>query len=179
MMKNMIYIITILIFSQLFGIDISIRLGQGGLNDHRAEDNALGGGQLAIDYTPKYSNFSFSLATESYTKSENPTNYYEIKRATIGYLLYNYSFCECRRAKLYGGAGVGWLTVPKRNSDGIEEDSHFMLESVAGIKGKIFWKFGGYAELRYLYCEKREDGDLKIGFNDPGLMVGVSYNFGW
>ena len=177
-MKRVVgFIIILFMFSQLFAYGISIRLAQGGLRDFRAEDNALGGGQIAVDYTPEFSPFTFSLASEYYTKSANPTNYYEIKNATIGYLLYNFSLCECRRAKLYGGLGVGWLEVPKRFGSG--DDGYVMLNSVAGLKMKLFWKFGGYAEFRYLYCKKEEDGKLLIGFNDPGLLIGFSYNFNW
>jgi len=63
-----ITILSLSIFSSAQAVDISLRLGQGGLRHDSAPDGVLGGGQLALDIKPCKYPIAISISQEYHKK---------------------------------------------------------------------------------------------------------------
>ena len=80
------------------------------------------------------------------------------------------------KADVYLGGGIGLLDVPKIG-DPDNTQRGILLDAVAGINYKAFWKIGFYVEGKYIYASKTVNNVKVIDFSDPGFMVGISLNF--
>jgi hypothetical protein len=158
-------------------IDCILRLGQGGFRDSRSPIGKLGGGQIAIDIKPRELPFAFSVSSEYYTNSPEPTHSYEIESLVSGNLLYVTPLFNSERANFFGGGGIGILKVP-----GDEQYPGKRVESIlynleAGIHIKVFWRLGLYATAKYLNAQKKERNIKVIDFKENIVLVGFTFNF--
>ena len=48
-----------------------------------------------------------------------------------------------------------------------------------GINTRVFRKLGVYVEGKYIYSSKTRNNVKVIDFSYFGLLVSISYNFGW
>ena len=173
----MVLILVLIVLSSVHAVDITIRTSQGGLYDKRASENALGGGQLALDVKLNNLPIVLSLATEYYKKGPDAIEPYEIQGMTVIYVLYTAPILKNWKSNYYFGPGIALLEVPKENSDAMEKGIAF--DAAAGINIKAFWKIGVYVEGKYIYSSKTVNNEKVIDFSDVGLLVGFSLNFGW
>ena len=175
---SMIVLMLVLIaLSSIHAVDISIRTSQGGLYDKRASEDALGGGQVALDVKLNNLPIVLSLAAEYYKKGPDAIEPYEIQGMTVIYVLYTAPILKNWKSNYYFGPGIGYIRVPKANSNSTEKGIAF--DAAAGINIKAIWKIGIYIEGKYIYCNKTDDNLKVIDFSDFGLLVGFSLNFGW
>ena len=180
MKKIIVAVVLILMtFSSVHAVDITLRLGQGGLYDKRASENALGGGQVALDVKLGKLPIVLSIAGEYYKKGPDAIYSYEIQGMTVVYVLYTAPLLKNWKSNYYFGPGIGLLKVPKyeENSDAMEKGIAF--DAAAGINIKVFWKMGIYVEGKYIYSSKTVKNIKVIDFSDVGLLVGISLNLGW
>ena len=98
--------------------DFTVRWGQGGFRDSRAEDGKLGGGQFALDLARCGSPFVFTLSSEFYTKGPVPdAKYsYEISNMYTLNLLYTEPLPGFERTDYFLFTGIGQLKVPYQGS---------------------------------------------------------------
>lgn len=173
--------LSIILFSVCFNLsagskekqfEIILRTGQGGYYDSRSEIDKLGGGQMAIDIKPINFPLAFSYSGEYYTNSPAPTHPYEISEMNVFNLLYMKRPFETDRINLFGGGGLGWLKVPKDNS---EEKTYtgmaFNLE--AGISVRVVWKFGFYSIYKFIYAYRAVDSIAVIDFSEHAVLIGL------
>jgi len=155
--------------------DFTARWGQGGFRDSRAEDDKVGGGQLALDVARCGSPFAFSISSEFYTKGpvSDAEHNYEISNMYALNLLYTEPLAGFERTDYFLLAGIGRLKVPDR---GRKVDSE-LFNLGAGLHWKRFEHFGFYALLKYLYAQEDVGGETVIDFNETILLLGVSYRF--
>lgn len=172
-----ILMLVIIVLSNVHAVDITIRTSQGGLYDKRASENALGGGQLALDVKLNDLPIVLSLAGEYYKKCPKAIEPYEIQSMTVIYVLYTAPIFKNWKSNYYFGPGIGLLEVPKENSNSMEKGIAF--DAAAGINIKAFWKIGVYVEGKYIYSSKTVNKEKVIDFSDVGLLIGFSLNFGW
>lgn len=172
-----ILMLVLIVLSRTHAVDITIRTSQGGLYDKRASENALGGGQVALDVKLNNLPIVLSLATEYYKKCPDAIHSYEIQGMTVIYVLYTAPILKNWRSNYYFGPGIALMEVPKENSNSMEKGIAF--DAAAGINIKAFWKIGVYAEGKYIYSSKTVNNEKVIDFSDVGLLVGFSLNFGW
>ena len=186
--KFLVAVITILslsIFSSAQAVDVTLRLGQGGLRHDSAPDGVLGGGQLALDVKPCKYPIAISISQEYHKKDPVADSPYEIESLVAVNMLYVATIAKKKPeeepvvyAVGYLGGGVGGLSVPKiEDPDAMERG--VLFDVVCGINIKIFWKIGFYIEGKYIYSSKTIDNIKVIDFNDVGAMVGLSLNLGW
>lgn len=156
-------------------VDLTVRWGQGGFRDSRAEDGKLGGGQLALDLTRCGSPFAFTLSSEYYTKGPVPDakHSYEISNMYALNLLYTEPLPGFERTDYFLSAGIGRLKVPYQGS---KVDSE-LFNFGAGLHWKRFEHFGFYALVKFLYAQEDVGGETVIDFNETILLLGVSYRF--
>jgi len=186
--KFLVAVITILslsIFSSAQAVDVTLRLGQGGLRHDSAPDGVLGGGQLALDVKPCKYPIAISISQEYHKKDPVADSPYEIESLVVVNMLYVATIAKKKPeeepvvyAVGYLGGGVGGLSVPKiEDPDAMERG--VLFDVVCGINIKIFWKIGFYIEGKYIYSSKTIDNIKVIDFNNVGAMVGLSLNLGW
>lgn len=186
--KFIVAVITILslsIFSSAQAVDVTLRLGEGGLRHDSAPDGVLGGGQLALDVKPCKYPIAISISQEYHKKDPVADSPYEIESLVAVNMLYMATIAKKKPeeelvvyAVGYLGGGVGGLSVPKiEDPDAMERG--VLFDVVCGINIKIFWKIGFYIEGKYIYSRKTIDNIKVIDFNDVGAMVGLSLNLGW
>ena len=157
-------------------VEFVVRFGQGGFRDSRSPENALGGGQLAIDIKPKALPVAFSLSRESYTNSADPTHSYEIDQLIAVNVLYINRFNSIEKLNFFYGGGVGRLKVPRDSDPGTKVEGD-LINLEAGLNYLAFGKFGFYGVLKYLQAEKSENNARVIDFNEAIVILGVSYSF--
>lgn len=152
----------------------TIRYGQGGFRDSRSPENGLGGGQLTFDIRPGGRSVIYSISSEYYTNSPDPTHSYEISNMIVFNVLYVTPLLNSPKADFFLGGGVGRLKVPEDENvpNASTDSSLFNLE--AGIHWKPFKKVGFYGLYKYLYANK----DV-IDFSEHIVLLGITYNFIW
>jgi len=171
-----ITILSLSIFSSAQAVDISLRLGQGGLRHDSAPDGVLGGGQLALDIKPCKYPIAISISQEYHKKDPVADSPYEIESLVAVNMLYMATLSNYATGYLVGG--IGGLSVPKiEDTDAMERG--VLFDVVCGINIKVFWKIGFYIEGKYIYSRKTIDNVKVIDFNDVGAMVGLSLNLDW
>lgn len=170
-------VLILMTFSSVHAVEITFRTSQGGLYDKRASENALGGGQVALDVKLGKLPVVVSLSGEYYKKGPDAIEPYEIQGMTVLYVLYSAPLLKNWKSNYYFGPGIGFLEVPKENSNAMEKGIAF--DAAAGINIKAFWKIGIYVEGKYIYSRKTVNNIKVIGFSDVGLLIGISLNFGW
>ncbi|TEU00020.1 MAG: hypothetical protein E3J23_03550 [Candidatus Stahlbacteria bacterium] len=176
-MKRFILAVIILsAFTSAQAVSFTLRLGiMGGLVDERAPDKKLGGGQLALDLKLDKVPIAFSISWEYHKKSPDAIHPYEIEGLLAVNTLYLTPVFN-EKADVYLGGGIGLLDVPKVG-DPDNTQRGILLDAVAGINYKAFWKIGFYVEGKYIYASKTVNNVKVIDFSDPGFMVGISLNF--
>ncbi len=167
------------IFSQTQAADYALRWGEGGLHDDRAPDKALGGGQLALDIKLDNLPIAISIAGEYYKKGPDAIYPYEIQNLNVIYLLYTTPLTKKWKSNIYGGGGIGVLEVPKSDIESNNSEWGILFDAALGINTRVFRKLGVYVEGKYIYSSKTRNNVKVIDFSDFGLLVGISYNFGW
>ena len=188
MRKFLVAVVAILslgIFSSAQAVDVTLRLGQGGLRHDRAPDGVLGGGQLALDIKLGMRPIAISISQEYHKKDPVADSPYEIDSLVAVNMLYMATVAKKKPdekpvvyAVGYLGGGIGWLDVPKvGDPDAMERG--VLFDVVCGINIKAFWKIGFYIEGKYIYSSKTTDSVKVIDFSDVGAMVGISLNLGW
>jgi hypothetical protein len=188
MRKFLAVVVAILSLSVVFSaqaVDVSLRLGQGGLRHDSAPDGVLGGGQLALDIKLGKHPIAVSISQEHHKKDPVADSPYEIDSLTAANMLYIATVAKKKPEEKpvvyavgYLGGGIGRLGVPKiRNPDAMERGVVF--DVVCGINVNAFWKIGFYIEGKYIYSSKTTDSVKVIDFSDFGGMVGISLNLGW
>jgi hypothetical protein len=160
--------------SKLF---FTIRYGQGGFRDKRSSINKLGGGQLTLDVRYLKYPVALSVSGEYYTNSPNPTHSYEISGLTSFNILYMPWLLKERRSSVFLGGGIGRLEVPKSEENPEQKEKGFLFNLEAGINYRIFWKFGLYGIGKYLYAQKKVNGNKVINFNELIVLIGITFNF--
>ena len=172
-------------FSSAQAVDVSLRLGQGGLRVDRAPDGVLGGGQLALDIKLGKRPIAISISGEYHKKDPDADSPYEIDNLVAANALYMVPVArrESEEKKVgytvaYLGGGAGWLDSPGIGNPDVMERAP-MFNAVCGINVKAFWKIGIYIEGKYVYSSKTTDNVKVIDFNDFGGMVGISVNLEW
>lgn len=178
-MKKIIVLAVLILmtFSSVHAVEITLRTSQGGLYDKRASGNALGGGQVALDVKLGKLPVVVSIAGEYYKKGRDAIYSYEIQGMTVVYVLYTAPLLKNWKSNYYFGPGIGFLRVPKYDSNATEKGIAF--DAAAGINIKAFWKMGVYVEGKYIYSSKTVKNIKVIDFSDVGLLVGISLNLGW
>ena len=149
----------------------------GGFRDSRSPVGSLGGDQVALDIRPRRLPVAISVATEYYTNSAEPTHSYEISSLLSVNVLYMASLPTNAKFNYFFGGGIGWLEVPKSESEPAAriKDTAYNLE--AGIHYRYFEKVGFYVATKYLTAQKTVN-DLKvIDFSERIILLGVTYNF--
>ena len=178
MKKNLVVaLLYLMTFYSVHAVDVAFRTSQGGLYDERASENSLGGGQLALDVKLNDFPIVLSIAGEYYKKRPDAIYSYEIQSMTVVYVLYTVQLLKNWKSNYYFGPGIGFLEVPKENSNTMEKGIAF--DAAAGINIKAFWKIGFYAEGKYIYSSKTVNNIKVIDFSDVGFLDGVSLNLGW
>ncbi|NQV18510.1 MAG: hypothetical protein HQ534_08205 [Armatimonadetes bacterium] len=172
-----ILMLILTVISRVHAVDITIRTSQGGLYDKRASENALGGGQLALDVKLNKLPIVLSLAGEYYKKGPEAIEPYEIQGMTVIYVLYSAPLLKNWKSNYYFGPGIAFIEVPKENSNSMEKGIAF--DTAAGINIKAFWKIGVYVEGKYIYSSKTVNNEKVIDFSDVGLLIGFLLNFCW
>ena len=157
--------------------DLTLRFGAGGFRDKRSPIGELGGDQLALDIKPKGQALAFSISTEYYTNSPNPSHPYEISDLFSFNILFMSQLLHFNTTSYFVGGGVGVLKIPKSEIEpGTKIKSHlYNLE--AGIHLKYFERVGFYGLAKYLFARKRVDNVTLIDFNEVIVLVGITYNF--
>ncbi len=155
--------------------DFAVRWGQGGFSDNRAEDNKVGGGQLALDVAGCGSPLVFTISSEYYTKGPvwDAEHNYEISNMYALNLQYTRPLPGFERTDYFLLAGTGRLKVPDRGSKVDSELYNFGV----GLHWKRFEHFGFYTLLKYLYAQEDVGGEPIIDFKETILLLGVSYRF--
>lgn len=164
-------------FSCAQAVEVTLRLGQGGLWEDRAPDGKLGGGQLAVDVKLGDRPVAISVSQEYHKKDPCPDSSYEIGSLVAVNVLYMTRVVK-ERANVFLGGGIGGLSAPSI-VDPETMERGFLYNFVGGVNVKAFWKIGIYAEVKYIYCRKTIDDIKVIDFSNPGFMMGISLNFGW
>ena len=155
------------------GATYTLRWGQGGFRDHRAEGGDVGGGQLALDIAPCGWPVLLSVSSEYYSESADPDEVYEIEDLYAIDLSYAAPLPGFERTEGFVGAGVGRLAVPYRGGK-LDGD---LFQVGAGLHWKRFERFGFYALLKYLYSREDSRGARVIDFSEVVVLFGVSYRF--
>ncbi len=164
-MKKYLVAIAILAFAASAGAtELTLRIGQGGFRDDRSPDGNIGGGQVCLDVTFSDLPVSVSIGEEYYTRSPDPTQSYEIPSIVMGTVCYVIPLAEKWPTDLHLGGGIGRLRIP-------QGEKAVALQAIARIRTKALWKFGIYAEGKYIYSR----GDL-IDFNEAALLIGISFS---
>ncbi len=177
LLSVIVLMLVMIVLSNVQAVDITIRTSQGGLHDKRAPENSLGGGQVALDVKLNNLPIVLSLAGEYYKKGRDAIEPYEIQGMTVIYVLYTAPIFKNWKSNYYFGPGIGFMRVPKVNSNSTEKGIAF--DAAAGINIKAFWKIGIYAEGKYIYSSKTVNNIKVIDFSDVGLSIGFLLNFGW
>ncbi|PLX92643.1 MAG: hypothetical protein C0619_05425 [Desulfuromonas sp.] len=99
--------------SPSWATELTFRFGQGGMLEQRAPDNSIGGGQIAANILLDDLPLGFSVANESYTKSRDPTERYEIDNLLIASAYYVQPVETRVTRNLFLGAGIGRLKIPQ------------------------------------------------------------------
>lgn len=170
-------IISLAAFSSAQAVEVTLRLGQGGLWEDRAPDGKLGGDQLAVDVKLGERPIAISVSQEFYTKDPVADSSYEIGSLVTVNVLYMTQIIK-ERANVFIGGGIGGLSAPRIDDPGIMERG-FLFDLVGGVNVKAFWKIGVYVEGKYIYCKKIIDNINVIDFSNPGFLVGISLNLDW
>ncbi len=157
--------------------DFTLRMGEGGFRDSRSPIGELGGGQLALDIKPVMSPVAYSISSEYYTNSADPTHSYEISSLISLNILYMAQLFEYEKTNYFLGGGIGWLKVP--NSVGAIDSklSSNLYNLEAGIHMRAFRKIGFYAVVKYLRAQREVNNIKVINFNEGIFLLGVTYNF--
>ncbi len=163
-------------FSSAQAVEVTLRLGQGGLREDRAPDGVLGGGQLAVDVKLGERPIAISISQEYHKKDPVPDSSYEIGSLVAVNVLYMTQVIK-ERANVFLGGGIGGLSAP-RIGDPETMERGFLFDLVGGVNVKAFWKIGIYAEVKYIYSRKTIDNIKVIDFSNPGFLVGISLNLG-
>lgn len=163
-------------FSSAQAVEITLRLGQGGLREDRAPDGVLGGGQLAVDVKLGERPIAISISQEYHKKDPCPDSSYEIGSLVAVNVLYMTQVVK-ERANVFIGGGIGRLSAPSI-VDPETMERGFLYNFVGGVNVKAFWKIGIYAEVKYIYSRKTIDDIKVIDFSNPGFLVGISLNLG-
>lgn len=150
-----------------------IRWGQGGFRDSRSPDGDVGGGQFALDIIPCDWPFAFTLSSEYYTRSPDPTENFEISKLYALSLLYDAPLQKFEKTDYFLAAGIGRLKVP---DSGTRVDGDLVNLEV-GLHWKRFDRFGFYGSLKYLYAQESTGGRKIIDFSETIFMLGVTYRF--
>ena len=150
-----------------------IRWGQGGFRDSRSPDGNVGGGQFAFDIILCSLPFTFTLSSEYYTRSPDPTENFEISKLYALNLLYGAPLQGLKKTNFFLSAGIGQLKVPDRGSK-LDGD---LVNLEAGLHWKRFERFGFYGSLKYLYAQESSNDRKVIDFNETIFMLGVTYRF--
>jgi len=153
--------------------DFIIRWGQGGFRDSRSPDGNVGGGQFALDIIPCDLPFSLTLSSEYYSRSQDPTENFEISNLYALNLLYGAPLHGFEKTDYFVAAGIGRLKVPDLGTK-VDGD---LVNLEAGLHWKRFERFGFYGSLKYLSAHKNIDGREVIDFNEVIFMLGVTYRF--
>jgi len=170
-------IISLGAFSSAQGVEVTLRLGQGGLREDRAPDSVLGGGQLAVDVKLGEHPIAISVSQEYHKKDPIADSSYEIGSLVAINVLYMTQLIK-ERANVFLGGGIGGLSAPRIGDPEIMERG-FLFDLVGGVNVKLFWKIGVYIEGKYIYCKKTINDIKVIDFSNPGALLGISLNFGW
>ena len=156
-----------------WGAEYQLRWGEGGFKDSRSPDGNVGGGPLVLDIMACKWRFGFSLSAESYTRSPEPTENFEISDMYVFSLLYINSLEDIDKTDYFLSVGTGKLEVP-------DQDRQFdatLINIEAGIHWKRFERFGFYGSLKYLYAQKKLDDRKVIDFGETIFTIGVIYRF--
>ncbi|MCW8853438.1 MAG: hypothetical protein OQK76_12230 [Gammaproteobacteria bacterium] len=157
--------------------DFILRFGEGGFRDSRSPVHQLGGGQLALDIRPVALPVAFSIASESYTNSPDPTHAYEISKLLSLNLLYITPLSSNEKLNYFFGGGIGWLEVPtdENNPGARTKDNLYNLE--AGVHYRYFQKVGFYGLVKYLNSKKTVNNIQVIDFSERIFLLGITYSF--
>ena len=156
---------------------LTVRMGQGGFQDERAEDNQLGGGQLTFDLRHSAWPLAISYGGEYYKKSPHAIYTYEIETMNVLNLLYVYPFTKNDRGTLFAGGGLGRMEVPLDGTEGKEYEYDLLFDIEAGVN-YIVWKGLGLCGVyKYLYANKEEGDVVLIDFSEHIILLGLSYTF--
>lgn len=157
--------------------DFTLRFGQGGFRDSRSPEGGLGGGQLAFDIKPVKSPVAYSISSEYYTNSADPTHSYEISGLVSLNVLYMAQLFDYEKTNYFIGGGIGRLKVPTPESatDSSLKGRLYNLE--AGIHIQTFRTVGFYATAKYLSAQREVNNIKVINFNESILLLGITYNF--
>ena len=69
--------------------------------------------------------------------------------------------------------------MPKSDVESNNSERGILFDAALGINTRVFRKLGVYVEGKYIYSSKTRNNVKVIDFSDFGLLVGISYNFGW
>ena len=125
LLSVIVLVLVLIVLSSVHAVDITIRTSQGGLYDKRASEDALGGGQLALDVKLNSLPIVLSLATEYYKKGPDAIESYEIQGMTVIYVLFSAPLLKNWKSNYYFGPGIALMEVPKENSDAMEKGIAF------------------------------------------------------
>lgn len=151
-------------------IYLTLKFGQGGFNDSRSPLDKLGGGEVALVLQHRDYPIAISLAGEYYTNSPAPQNSYEISDMTIINGFYSKYFLNKKKLQIFGGPGVGVMTVPQLDEKSVNS---ILFNWVGGVNYRLIWKIGLYGTYKYLYAQK----DDRVDFSEHIFMIGISFNF--
>ena len=105
-------VLYLMTFSSVHAVEITFRTSQGGLYDKRASENALGGGQVALDVKLGNLPIVVSIATEYYKKGPIAIHPYEMHSLVVVYVLYTAPLIRKWKSNYYLGVGIslnlGW-----------------------------------------------------------------------
>ncbi len=155
------------------GAEYQLRWGEGGFKDSRSPDGKVGGGPLALDIMPCNWRFGISLSAESYTRSPEPTESFEISDMYVFSLLYINSLEDIDKTDYFLSVGTGKLKVPDQD----RQVDATLINIEAGVHWKRFDRFGFYGSLKYLYAEKTLNDRKVIDFDETIFTIGVIYRF--
>jgi hypothetical protein len=117
--------------------------------------------------------FAFTLSSEYYTRSPDPTENFEISKLYALSLLYDAPLQKFEKTDYFLAAGIGRLKVP---DSGTRVDGD-LVNLEAGLHWKRFDRFGFYGSLKYLYAQESTGGRKIIDFSETIFMLGVTYRF--
>lgn len=157
--------------------DFTFRFGLGGFRDSRSPEGGLGGGQLALDIKPVKSPVAYSISSEYYTNSADPTHSYEISDLLSLNVLYMAQLFDYERTNYFVGGGIGWLKVPTPSSTTDSSLTGQLYNLEAGIHIKTFRTVGFYATAKYLSAQREVNNIKVINFNESIILLGITYNF--
>lgn len=154
-----------------------VRWGAGGFRDGRSPVGALGGDQLSLSIKPANQPFGLALMAEYYTNGPEPTHSYEIDGLYSLNPFYTNHFAFNPKLHYFASMGSGQLKVPKGDPDRETRYSarHYNAELL--LDYRAFERFGFYAAGKYLYAQKKVNGERVVDFKEWIGLLGISYRF--